>query len=103
MNAAVEERFISLHLSGILAVGYTDGQIHVLKIDPSDLSQEPTVVSIYSEPDLLRISCLAVVSLPEVCTVKPVLSDHLKQLQYIVLPFQTGGCLLLHESSAESS
>ena len=30
-------------------------------------------------------------------TVKPVLSDHIKQ------DFKTGGCLLLHESSAESS
>ena len=28
------------------------------------------------------------------------LSDHIKQ--YIMLAFQTGGCLLLHESSAES-
>ena len=27
------------------------------------------------------------------------LSDHIKQ--YIVLAFRTGGCLLLHESSAE--
>ena len=35
------------------------------------------------------------------CTVKPVLSNHIKQ--YIFLAFQTGGCLLLHESSAESS
>ena len=34
-------------------------------------------------------------------TVKPVLSDHIKQ--DIFLAFQTGGCLLLHESSAESS
>ena len=34
-------------------------------------------------------------------TFKPVLSDHIKQ--DIVLAFQTGGCLLLHESSAESS
>ena len=34
-------------------------------------------------------------------TVKPVLSDHIKQ--NIFLAFQTGGCLLLHESSAESS
>ena len=33
-------------------------------------------------------------------TVKPVLSDHIKQ--DIFLAFQTGGCLLLHESSAES-
>ena len=32
--------------------------------------------------------------------VKPVLSDHIKQ--DIFLAFQTGGCLLLHESSAES-
>ena len=29
------------------------------------------------------------------------LSDHIKQ--YIFLAFQAGGCLLLHESSAESS
>ena len=34
-------------------------------------------------------------------TVKPVLSNHTKQ--DIFLAFQTGGCLLLHESSAESS
>ena len=34
------------------------------------------------------------------CTVKPVLSDHIKQDMF--LTFQTGGCLLLHESSAES-
>ena len=33
--------------------------------------------------------------------VKPVLSDHMKQ--DIFLAFKTGGCLLLHESSAESS
>ena len=33
-------------------------------------------------------------------TVKPVLSDHIKQ--DIFLAFQTGGCLLPHESSAES-
>ena len=32
--------------------------------------------------------------------VKPVLSDHIEQ--DIFLAFQTGGCLLLHESSAES-
>ena len=32
--------------------------------------------------------------------VKPVLSDHIKQ--DILLAFQTGDCLLLHESSAES-
>ena len=31
-------------------------------------------------------------------TVKPVLSDHIKQ--DIFLAFQTGGCLLLHESTA---
>ena len=34
-------------------------------------------------------------------TVKPVLRDDMKQ--DIGLAFQTGGCLLLHESSAESS
>ena len=34
-------------------------------------------------------------------TVKPVLSEHIKQ--DIFWAFQTGGCLLLHESSAESS
>ena len=34
-------------------------------------------------------------------TVKPVLSDHIKQ--DIFLAFQTGGCLLLHKSSAECS
>ena len=34
-------------------------------------------------------------------TVRPVLSDHIKQ--DIFLAFQSGGCLLLHESSAESS
>ena len=33
-------------------------------------------------------------------TVKPVLSDHIKQ--DVFLAFQTGDCLLLHESSAES-
>ena len=33
-------------------------------------------------------------------TVKHVLSNHIKQ--DIFLAFQTGGCLLLHESSAES-
>ena len=35
------------------------------------------------------------------CTVKPVLSDHIKQ--DIFLAFQTDGCLLVHESSSESS
>ena len=34
-------------------------------------------------------------------TVKPVLSDHIKL--DIFLAFQTGGCLLLHESSAENT
>ena len=34
-------------------------------------------------------------------TVKPVLSDYVKE--DIFLAFQTDGCLLLHESSAESS
>ena len=34
-------------------------------------------------------------------TVKPVSSNHIKR--YIFLAFQTGSCLLLHESSAESS
>ena len=38
-------------------------------------------------------------TLPVVSTVKPVLSDHIKQ--YIFLTFQTCGRLLLHESSAE--
>ena len=32
-------------------------------------------------------------------TVKPVISDHIKQ--DIFLAFRTGGCFLLHESSAE--
>ena len=36
-----------------------------------------------------------------VSTVKPVSSDYIKQ--DIFLAFQTGGCLLLHESSTESS
>ena len=40
-------------------------------------------------------------SLIIVGTVKPVFSDHIKQ--DIFLAFQTGGCLSLHESSAESS
>ena len=35
-----------------------------------------------------------------VSTVKPVLSDHIKQ--DIFLSFHTGGCLLLHERSAKS-
>ena len=34
-------------------------------------------------------------------TAKPVLSDHIKQDKFFA--FQTGGCLLLHESSAEST
>ena len=34
-------------------------------------------------------------------TVNPVFSDHIKQ--YIFWDFLTGGCLLLHESSAESA
>ena len=33
------------------------------------------------------------------CTVKPVLSEHIKE--EIVLAFQTGGCLLLHDSSLQ--
>ena len=33
--------------------------------------------------------------------VKPVFSNHIKQ--DIFLAYQTGGCLLLHESSAQSS
>ena len=37
---------------------------------------------------------------PQSNTVKPVLSDHIKPGTF--LAFQTGGCLLLHESSAES-
>ena len=37
----------------------------------------------------------------EMNTDKPVLSDHIKQ--YIFLAFQTGGCLLLYESSVEST
>ena len=37
----------------------------------------------------------------ELYTVKPVLSDHRKQ--DVFLAFQTGGCLLLHESRTESS
>ena len=37
----------------------------------------------------------------EACTVKPVLSDHMKQ--DIFLAFQIDGYLLLHENSAESS
>lgn len=53
-------------LSGLLAVGYTDGQIYVLKINISDPSMEPMVVSVHSESDLMRISCLSVVSHPEV-------------------------------------
>ena len=36
-----------------------------------------------------------------VYTIKLVLSEHIKQ--DIFLAFQAGGCLLLHESSAESS
>ena len=40
---------------------------------------------------------------PHLCvnTVKPVLSDHIKQDIFLDVP--TGGCLLLYESSAESS
>ena len=37
----------------------------------------------------------------KLCTVKPVFSNHIKQ--YIFLAFQSGGCLLLHLNSAESS
>ena len=36
-----------------------------------------------------------------ISTVKPVISDHVKQ-DNIFLDFQTGGCLLLNESSAEN-
>ena len=42
-----------------------------------------------------------VLSYPSLNTIKPVLSDHIQQ--DIFLAFQIGGCLLLHESSAESS
>ena len=35
-------------------------------------------------------------------TVKPVLSDHIKQYIRVYLAFQTGGCLLLHGSTVES-
>ena len=48
----------------------------------------------------LRLST-GLVFLIAMYTVKPVLSDHIKQ--YISLAFQTGGWLLLNESSAESS
>ena len=37
----------------------------------------------------------------QVSTVKPVLSNHIKQ--NIVLALQTSGCFLLHESGVESS
>ena len=37
----------------------------------------------------------------DACTVNLVLSDHIQQ--DIFLAFHAGGCLLLHESSAESS
>ena len=50
--------------------------------------------------DLHRL-CLQYELVFSLSTVKPVLSDHLQQ--DIVLAFQTGGCLLLHEGSAESS
>ena len=36
-----------------------------------------------------------------ILTVKSVLNDHMKQ--DLCLAFQTGGCLLLHESSVQSS
>ena len=37
-----------------------------------------------------------------ILTVKPVLSDHIQQDIFLFCFFQTGGCLLLQESSAEA-
>ena len=40
-------------------------------------------------------------SIYKACTIKPVSSNHIQQNKFWA--FQTGGCLLLYESSAESS
>ena len=48
----------------------------------------------------LQLYKLVLISIPP-NTVKPVFIDHIKQ--GIFLAFQTGGCLLLHESSAEKA
>ena len=49
----------------------------------------------------LMIDSYILAQAPFLDTVKPVLSDYIKLS--IFLAFQTGGCLLLNESSAESS
>ena len=49
----------------------------------------------------LALSIMGITEMKETCTVKPVLSDHIKQ--DIFLAFQTGGCLLLHEKRTESA
>ena len=50
---------------------------------------------------LIYIQNLTHVNIQSRSKVKPALSDHIKQ--DIFLAFQAGGCILLHESSAESS
>ena len=50
---------------------------------------------------LYKLSILHSVHIKSFTTVKPVLSDRIKQ--NICLAFQAGGCLLLHESSAVSA
>ena len=50
---------------------------------------------------LSLLECHSFIQPHHLNTVKPVLSNHIKQ--DIFLAFQASGCLLLHEGSAESS
>ena len=54
----------------------------------------------YRAPDEALIAKTAVWLIFFLITVKPALSDHIKQDRFWA--FQTDGCLLLHERSAES-
>lgn len=43
---------------GTLAVGYLDGQVHVICMDLEKLEKKPQSVCLQKDIDLLRISCM---------------------------------------------
>ncbi|XP_053373056.1 general transcription factor 3C polypeptide 4-like isoform X4 [Mercenaria mercenaria] len=46
--------------SDSLIVSYVDGEIHVLKFNIHDITQEPAWSCVYSEPDLMKVSCMCI-------------------------------------------
>ncbi|XP_060563151.1 uncharacterized protein LOC132722647 [Ruditapes philippinarum] len=46
--------------SDAVLISYLDGQIHILKLSPEDITKEPTWSCVYGESDLMKVSALCV-------------------------------------------